>query len=179
MLRSVFACLNSSSVMCSQGASQFQAIFFSSGYHPPGLTSNSQISLKGCKYFIASCGLIFLFCTFFQSALSIVPKTKYSLPIISGAFFSQIAIRSLCDFLPPINWRASSSCLMHSYDSSPYSSALLASHLSIKGIFENPSQNIHIEETRFPVCIPDRTSILMFNLIIYSHCVSIVKVFLL
>ncbi len=68
---------------------------------------------------------------------------------------------------------------MHSYGSSPYSSALLASHLSIKGVFENPSQNIHIEETRFPVYIPDRTSILMVNLIIYSHYVSVVKVFLL
>ncbi len=83
-----------SSVVQSRSFSQFQAFFFFSGYHPPGITSNFQISLKGYKSFIASCGLIFLVCAFFQSFLSTVPKTKYSLPIISGAFFSQIAIRS-------------------------------------------------------------------------------------
>ena len=57
------------------------------------------------------------------------------------------------DFLSRINSRASShlTCL---HGCSPCSSTLSACHLGISGI--DPEQNIYIEETRFPVYIPDR-----------------------
>src|SRR5659263_669982 len=80
-----------------------------------------------------------------------------------------------CDFLPQINLRASLSCLMYSHSFSPCSSTLLASHLSIKGFFENPSQNIHIEETRFPVYIPDRTIYRCLSLYLYLFYVRAVS----